>query len=140
MNELIRLLQDNNLNLTNQRMKLLSILAESGFAMTEKEIENKMKGICNKTTIYRNLTSLVEKKIVHRILSDEAVRYKLLQNNNDKFPGHAHFQCRNCSTTYCMEEIPVQKYKLPEGFQMQENQLLILGICKNCLYDMEKVI
>lgn len=137
MNELIKLLQDYNLSLTNQRIKLLSVLAESGFAMTEKEIEGKMKGICNKTTIYRNLTSLVQKKIVHRILSDEAIRYKLVQKKNDKYFEHAHFQCRNCSTTYCMEEIPVQDSILPEGFEMLEKQLLILGICKNCHYEME---
>ena len=132
-----KLLQDYKLSLTNQRIKLLSVLAGSGIAMTEKEIEEQMKGTCNKTTIYRNLTSLVQKKIVHRILSDEAVRYKLIQNIDHEYYEHAHFQCRKCSTTYCMEEIPVQEYKLPEGFQMQENQFLILGICKHCGYEME---
>lgn len=131
-----KLLQDYNLSLTNQRIKLLSVLAGSGFAMTEKEIEEHMKGICNKTTIYRNLTSLVQKKIVHRILSDDAIRYKLVQNNHE-YNEHAHFQCRRCNTTYCMEGIPVQEYKLPEGFSMLENQLLILGICKDCGYEME---
>ena len=131
-----KLLQDYNLSLTNQRIKLLSVLADSGFAMTEKEIEEQMKGICNKTTIYRNLTSLVHKKIVHRILSDEAIRYKLAQGNHE-YNEHAHFQCRKCSTTYCMEEIPVQEYRLPEGFKKQENQLLILGICKDCGYEIE---
>jgi Fur family ferric uptake transcriptional regulator len=132
-----KLLQDYNLSLTTHRIKLLSVLAGSGYAMTEKEIEGQMKGTCNKTTIYRNLSSLVQKKIVHRILSDEAVRYKLVQNNNHEYNEHAHFQCRKCSTTYCMEEIPVQEYELPEGFKMLENQLLILGICKDCRYEME---
>jgi Fur family transcriptional regulator, ferric uptake regulator len=131
-----KLLRDSNFSLTNQRIKLLSVLAGSGFAMTEKEIEEQMKGICNKTTIYRNLTSLVHKKIVHRILSHEAIRYKLAQDNHE-YNEHAHFQCRKCSTTYCMEEIPVQEYRLPEGFKMQENQLLILGICKDCGYEIE---
>ncbi len=137
MKNLKKILHDYNLSLTNQRIKLLSVLADSGIAMSEKEIEGKMKGICNKTTIYRNLSSLVQKKIVHRILSDEAVRYKLVHDKNAKYSEHAHFQCRNCCTTYCLEEIPVQEYKLPEGFKMQENQFLILGICKNCHYEME---
>ena len=134
--DLKKLLQDYNLSLTNQRIKLLSVLAGSGFAMTEKEIEEQMKGTCNKTTIYRNLTSLVRKKIVHRILSDEAIRYKLLQTDHE-YNEHAHFQCRKCSTTFCMEDIPVQDYKLPEGFRMIENQFLILGICNDCRYEME---
>jgi len=134
--DLKKLLRDYHLSLTDQRIKLLSVLAGSGFAMTEKEIEEQMKGTCNKTTIYRNLTSLVKKKIVHRILSDEAIRYKLVQNDLD-YNEHAHFQCRRCNTTFCMEDIPVQDYKLPEGFRMIENQFLILGICKDCRYEME---
>jgi hypothetical protein len=31
-----------------------------------------------------------------------------------------------------MEEIPVQDYKLPEGFRKIENNFLITGICKKC--------
>jgi Fur family transcriptional regulator, ferric uptake regulator len=133
-----KLLQESNLSLTNQRIKLLSVLAGSGNAMTEKEIEEQLKGTCNKTTIYRNLSALVQKKIVHRILSDEAVRYRLVKNTNSDYYEHAHFQCRKCSTTFCMEEIPVQEYTLPEGFKMMENQLLILGICKDCRYEIEQ--
>ena len=125
-----KILQANNLSHTNQRIKLLSILAESGNAITEKEIESHMKGYCNKTTIYRNLNSMVEKKILHRIISDEAVRYKLKYNDSE----HVHFICRKCDTTYCLEEIAIQKYKLPDGFKMLENQFLIIGICKRCEY------
>ena len=123
-----KLLQANNLSHTNQRIKLLSILAESGYAITEKEIETHMKGFCNKTTIYRNLNALVEKKIVHRIISDEAVRYKLKYNDNE----HVHFKCSSCNTTYCLEDVTIQEYKLPEGFKILENQFLIIGICKRC--------
>lgn len=123
------LLRRNNLSNTGPRVKLLSVLADSGYAMSEKEIEVKMNGSCNKTTIYRNLTSLVKKKIVHRIISGEAVRFKLMFNGND----HVHFQCRKCNVIYCLDDIPVQEYKLPEGFKMMEKNFLISGICKRCL-------
>ncbi len=98
-----------------------------------------MKGICNRTTIYRNLNSLVEKKIVHRILSEDAVKYKLVAGStgNGKKFDHVHFECKKCNTTFCFEELPVQDYKLPEGFKKLENQFIILGICKDCRHEME---
>ncbi len=132
-----KLLKDYNLSLTNQRIKLLSVLSGFGYAMTEKEIEQQMKGCCNKTTIYRNLASLVEKKIVHRIISEEAIRYKFVNIDKQEDYDHVHFQCKNCSTIYCMNEIPVQEYTLPDGFRRLENQFLILGICKSCYHEME---
>jgi Fur family transcriptional regulator, ferric uptake regulator len=132
-----KLLRDYNLSLTAQRIKLLTILHDSGHALTEKEIEVQMKGNCNKTTIYRNLASLVDKKILHRIISDVAVKYKLIEVSAAQNRDHLHFQCKKCSTTFCMYGIPVQEYTLPEGFKILENQFLVLGICKDCRYEIE---
>jgi Fur family transcriptional regulator, ferric uptake regulator len=135
-----KILKEYNLSYTKQRLRILSILENSGHALTEKEIEFQIDGACNKTTIYRNLTSLAEKKILHRIISDEAVRYKFIDKSSDQYQDHVHFQCKECSITYCLDGIPVQKYSLPDGFKVIENQFLILGICKNCMYGSGKNI
>lgn len=132
-----KLLKDYHLSLTSQRIKILSVLYTSGYAMTEKEIEVQMQGACNKTTIYRNLSSLVEKKILHRIISEDAIRYKLIAGNTGKYTEHLHFLCNKCHNVYCMDGIPVQDYTLPDGFKILENQFLILGICKECRYEMD---
>lgn len=134
------ILKEYNLSCTKQRLRILSILRNSGHALTEKEIEFQINGACNKTTIYRNLSSLTEKKILHRIISDEAVRYKFIDDGKDPYQDHIHFQCKTCSTTYCMDGIPVQNYSLPDGFKVIENQFLILGICKDCRYEQGKNI
>lgn len=130
------ILKRSKLSLTSKRMNLLNILSGCKQAISEKELEALMQGNCNRTTIYRNLNSLVEKKIVHRILSDDAVKYKLIKETGRKESGkksdHVHFECRCCNVTYCMEDLTVQDYKLPEGFSKIENQFLIFGICKNC--------
>jgi len=128
------ILKIHNLSLTNHRIELLSVLATCERAITEKELEALMNGNCNRTTIYRNLNSLVEKKIVHRILSGEAVKYKLLQGKKEggKKTDHVHFDCTICNTTFCLEEISIQDFKLPEGFTKHENQFIIFGTCKNC--------
>ena len=139
MTEFIEILKISKLSLTSHRIELLNILSGCTQAISEKELEKLMKGICNRTTIYRNLNSLVEKKIVHRILSEEAVKYKLVVKNRDsgKKYDHVHFECRKCNTTFCFEELPVQDYKLPEGFKKLENQFIILGICRNCRHELE---
>jgi len=128
------LLKSCKLSLTSHRIELLNTLALCSQAITEKELELLMKGVCNRTTIYRNLNSLADKKIVHRILSGEAIKYKLVKNKKPSgiAADHVHFECKNCNTTFCMEELTVENYKLPEGFTRLENQFLIFGICKNC--------
>jgi Fur family transcriptional regulator, ferric uptake regulator len=133
------ILKKSKLSLTSHRMQLLKILSGCSKAVSEKELESLMSGTCNRTTIYRNLNSLVEKKIVHRILSGEAIKYKLADWNKEsgKKSDHVHFDCKICNATFCLEELAVEDYKLPEGFIKLENQFIIFGICKNCIHEQE---
>ena len=78
--DIIKLLKSSNLSLTAPRIELLNILYTCNKAISEKELENLMKVSCNRTTIYRNLNSLAEKKIVHRVLSEDAIKYKLVED------------------------------------------------------------
>jgi len=128
------ILKSSKLSLTVNRVELLNILSGCKQAISEKELEVLMNGNCNRTTIYRNLNSLVDKKIIHRILSGEAIKYKMvaLKMERTKKFDHVHFECKKCNTTFCMEELSVQDYKLPEGFTKLENQFIIFGICNNC--------
>ena len=130
-------LKRNKLSLTTHRIELLNVLSGCKRAVTEKELEILMKGNCNRTTIYRNLNSLVEKNIVHRILSEEAVKFKLVSGKPafGKKADHLHFECKECNNTFCFEELLVEDFKLPEGFTKIENQFIILGICKNCRHE-----
>jgi len=132
------ILKSSKLSLTSHRMRLLRVLSECKQAISEKELEVLMNGNCNRTTIYRNLNSLVEKKIVHRILSGEAVKYKLISGTREgKKSDHVHFECNICNTTFCFEELAIQDFPLPDGFTKLENQFIILGICKNCRHKHE---
>jgi len=132
------ILKSSKLSLTSHRMRLLRVLSECKQAISEKELEVLMNGNCNRTTIYRNLNSLVEKKIVHRILSGEAVKYKLIAGSDAvKKSDHVHFECNICNTTFCFEELTVQDFPLSVGFTKLENQFIIIGICKNCIHKHE---
>lgn len=131
--DFIELLKEYGLSRTESRISLLETLYKADIPMSEKEIENLIPGKFNRTTIYRNLNSLTKRGIIQRILSDDAVKFKLslshLYNNEQE---HIHFQCSSCNRVICMEELKIHDYSLPEGYNKIENQFLIVGICKEC--------
>ena len=127
-------LKNQNLSLTSNRIEILSILAGAKKPLSEKEIEEKMEVDCNRTTIYRNLGILLQKGIIYRIIAEGALKYKYPQTitEQEKFNKHVHFKCTQCESLICLHDIPVQPYSLPEGFTGNENQFLIVGICREC--------
>ncbi len=130
------MLKSYNLSLTRSRLRLLEILDGASIPLSERDIELRMGMTCNRTTVYRNLTTLVGKGIAQRILSDDSVKYKILHggDGSSRKHDHVHFQCRSCNRVLCLEDLMVKDYILPEGFSKIENQFLIVGICKDCNY------
>lgn len=130
----LKLLRTHQFSLTESRITLLKTLSEAELPLSEKEIEKQMRMQFNRTTIYRNLNSLSEKGIIQRIVSDDCIKYKLNTSiiNNHSEPDHIHFKCKGCNRVYCLEDLKVKDYPLPEGFNKIENQFLIVGICKDC--------
>lgn len=128
------LLKSRQLSLTQSRILLLEILSEAKFPLSGKEIERMMKGQCDRATIYRNLNAFLVKGIIQRILSDDALKFKMNADGEEhgKDFDHIHFQCNKCHKVICMEDLLVKDYELPEGFSKIENQFLVVGICKNC--------
>lgn len=130
-------LRQSELSLTRGRIRLLEVLSVAANPLSEAEIEQFMKGECNRTTIYRNLTVLVNKGLVQRILADDAFKYKLISSSrkNKHSRDHVHFKCTRCNQILCLEDLMVNDFVLPEGFRKTENQFLILGYCKDCNHD-----
>jgi len=130
----LKILKEHRFSLTESRIILLKTLFDADYPLSEKEIETQMPVKYNRTTIYRNLNSLSKKGVIQRILSDECIKYKMnvssLHNENES--DHIHFQCRICNRVICMENLKVDDYPLPKGYNKIENQFLIVGICKDC--------
>lgn len=128
------LLKSSQLSLTHSRVLLLKILFETDYPLSGKEIEKLISGECDRATIYRNLNAFSEKGIAQRILTDEAVKFKMTseQKNDNEDPDHVHFECSLCHKLMCMEDLTVKDYNLPQGYLKIENQFLIVGICNHC--------
>ncbi len=136
VNKAMEVLESKKLRKTTGRADIISVLMGSGVALTEAHIEEKLGASCDRATVYRNLKTFLEKGIIHRVLDESGpVKYALcpetcsIQSHSHE---HVHFKCQSCGETQCMEGIPIQKVKLPSGFEMSEANLLIVGFCKNC--------
>lgn len=128
------LLKQHNFSLTGSRIELLRVLSEADGPLSEKEIEALIPVSVNRTTIYRNLNSMSEKGIIQRIISGNSLKYKLINPmlQNEVSHEHIHFQCTSCSRVSCMEDLIIEDYDLPRGYKKNENQFLIIGICRDC--------
>jgi Fur family ferric uptake transcriptional regulator len=105
-------------------------------ALSHGDIEKKVGATFDRVTIYRTLQTFLDKGIIHAIPSaDNAIRYALCQEECG--PGHHHHQhihfiCSRCKQTFCLDDIVTPDLRLPKGYQSQEVDVLVKGICKQC--------
>ena len=45
---------------------------------------------------------------------------------------HPHFHCLHCQRTICLTELRIPSIVLPEGYQVDQVNYIITGICPNC--------
>jgi Fur family ferric uptake transcriptional regulator len=129
------LLRRNNLSVTDSRKKILSLFLQHKDALTHGDIEKKAGEKFDRVTIYRTLQTFVEKGIIHSIpTSDNTVRYALCKDCKEghHHDDHVHFMCNNCNTTICLDNIVSPKIELPAGYTVNDVQVVIHGVCKEC--------
>jgi Fur family transcriptional regulator, ferric uptake regulator len=135
MNEEVNaLLGNKNLSRTPCRVEVLRALLDSGSALSETEIRNKLSYNFDRTTIYRTIRSFLDQDVIHGIsLEGGEVRYAITQTR-EKHSGHfhAHFYCDGCNNVYCLSRPEFVPPVLPEGFSATSFDLLINGRCKEC--------
>lgn len=131
----IELLKSKGLKKTAQRIMLIDILQEKGIALTETDIKTEMGKLYDRITFYRTVQVLLHAEIIHKITVDNITKYVL---NNFHIPDgkkdHAHFFCKKCHSITCLNNIvkTQRDYKLPEGFRLDECEILLKGICPAC--------
>lgn len=130
------LLKHNNLSITDGRKKILQLFFKQPGALAHGDIERKAGEKFDRVTVYRTLQTFVEKGIIHTIpTSDNSVRYALCKDNCEEghhHDNHVHFTCSVCGGTFCMDEVVIPSMNMPRGYQVNEVQVVITGICSNC--------
>lgn len=130
------LLRRNQLSVTSSREKILQLFLEQEGALAHGDIERKAGERFDRVTVYRTLQVFVEKGIIHTIpTADNSILYALCKDNCEAghhHDHHIHFECGNCGTTYCLDDVVTPEIKLPRGYQARQIDVLVKGVCKDC--------
>ena len=131
----LEILNHHQVKKTSLRVSILKALQESPFPLSEHEIKEKTGDLYDRTSFYRSMLTLTDSGIVHKMVSDNLItKYALnhCEYGHLHKVSHVHFFCLNCQMFYCLEEVPVKHYFLPEGFHEQQCDVVIKGFCKQC--------
>ncbi|MDF9797113.1 Fur family ferric uptake transcriptional regulator [Catalinimonas alkaloidigena] len=147
------LFHQHKLRFTKCRTDIIVFFFDASFALSAKDLETRLPQY-DRVTIYRTLNSFIEKNIIHPIPSDggaalyglsEHIRKVLDQTTvSEDFTAadqssieaiheeHIHFTCNACGKTSCLPEQMIPKVSLPQGYQVQEVEMVVKGYCKSC--------
>lgn len=98
------------------------------------DLEGKMDAV-DKSSIFRTLTLFLEHDVVHDFKDGRGVLcYELCEEKGacDHHDGHIHFYCESCQRSFCMEDIHIPSFELPEGFYPHSISFVIKGECPDC--------
>lgn len=124
-----------DLNKTHCRVLVLEQLMSSDKALSQQEIDDMLRPLCNRSTLYRILSTLEEKGIILRVVIDENSKYyfdRSLIESPSQQVDFVFFHCINCNDVLPMQQVKQEGILLPEGFMMKEYNFVIRGICKQC--------
>jgi len=128
----VDILTTHQLKRTSCREGIIEVVMQADQALSEQEIRDRLTGNYDRTTFYRSFKTLEEHHIIHKIVVDNQLVKYALDNSVTHKIQHAHFYCNTCHTVKCTEEVPVKDFRLPEGFDGTETEVLIKGICADC--------
>lgn len=130
------ILRNTGLRVTETRQDILKSFVEKTAAISQGDIESELGEGVDRVTVYRTLKTFVEKGIIHKILDDNGgVKYALCKEqcqDGHHHHDHLHFKCSVCLETTCLEKNIIPEFNLPEGYQKEEVNILVQGVCPKC--------
>mgnify|MGYP002777855486 CR=1 FL=1 len=130
------LLRDNKLRSTHSREAILKLFTKYPHALSYSDIEQEVSSDFDRVTVYRTLKTFLDKGMIHKVLDDGgSLKYALCSeqcHDHVHHHEHVHFKCTRCGQTSCLDEVEVPRVRLPKGYQAQELNLLVQGICGKC--------
>ncbi len=128
-------LENRNIKPTAMRELVLKVLSEQSAAISLADLEQKFEK-ADKVTLYRTLKTFEENKLIHSIDDGTgSVKYALCKETCQCHPEdlHVHFFCIRCKQTFCLNDIPVPSVNLPVHFTLETINMVVKGICVNCI-------
>lgn len=130
------LLRRNKLKVTQPRLSVLQIVAEKETAISQPELERLLGKSVDRVTLYRVLSVLEEKGILHKIFDLQGTAtYALCSpacDEHEHHDQHVHFICSTCNSIFCLDEISLPKVQVPSGYQLHHVGVNAVGLCATC--------
>ena len=101
---------------TANRILVLKALKNAGKPMSIADLEDTLLTV-DKSSIFRVLTLFLEHDIVHAFEDGRGVlNYELCTNEGacNLSDAHIHFYCESCRQSFCMENLPIPDFALPD--------------------------
>ncbi|MEM8523149.1 MAG: transcriptional repressor [Bacteroidota bacterium] len=133
--KIIKLLKDNGLRKTEVRIKVLNAFLESDQAYGQGALEAQFENL-DRITLYRTLRTFEQKGIIHQAIDGSGkTKYAICTDScteHQHYDHHAHFHCKACDKTICLEEIEVPKIETPSKYKVEQSHLVLRGLCEDC--------
>jgi Fur family ferric uptake transcriptional regulator len=134
-NQFEHLLDQHHLKKTAPRLRVLSMMADKDTATSQPDLESLMSDV-DRVTLYRILNVFEEKGIIHKVFDlNGTANYAICTSNCEEHlhhDEHLHFNCTNCKSVYCLDELTLPAFDLPAGFKAEGFTLYASGLCANC--------
>lgn len=115
------------------RLMVLKELIRYGHAVTLADMEQRLPTL-DRSTLFRTLTLFVKHQLLHE--TDNGCGSKLFClcecHHKHHHTPHVHFTCTTCHETYCIKEIDISMLPKPEGYEVEEINLVMKGVCPKC--------
>ena len=132
--DIISRLESKGIRPTANRILVMKTLMGEQNPQSLSNLERKMVSM-DKSSIFRTLTLFLEHDVVHAFEDGRGVLcYELCEEKGacDHHDGHIHFYCESCHRSFCMEDIHIPSFELPEGFYPHSVSFVIKGECPEC--------
>lgn len=132
--DIISRLESKGIRPTANRILVMKTLMGEQNPQSLSNLERKMVSM-DKSSIFRTLTLFLEHDVVHAFEDGRGVLcYELCEEKGacDHHDGHIHFYCESCQRSFCMEDIHIPSFELPEDFYPHSISFVIKGECPDC--------
>ena len=132
--DMISRLESKGIRPTANRILVMKTLMGEQNPQSLSNLERKMVSM-DKSSIFRTLTLFLEHDVVHAFEDGRGVLcYELCEEKGacDHHDGHIHFYCESCQRSFCMEDIHIPSFELPDGFYPHSISFVIKGECPDC--------
>ena len=118
---------------TAMRLWVFRELEGAHHPLSLRELEERMV-TAERSTIFRTLTLLSEAHLLHDTDDGSGSQKYCVCHLDDtrQCYGHVHLTCRQCHRTFCLKDVHIPSVPLPAGFQIEEAEYVVKGICPQC--------